>query len=689
VTTPGTLSTLSCNAASLTGAGTDACTVTLTGPAPGNGLSVSLSSGSTAVTVPPAVTVPANATTAGFTATVSAVTTAQAVTLKASVGTVSASFALQLNAATPNLGIGATSVAFGNVALNTTSTRHLILTSTGTAPVTINSATPTGSGFTVSGVTFPVTLNPTQAVTLNVQFDPTVAGAATGQLTIVSNSSVNPSANVSLSGTGVSSGTLGTLSCSAASFTGAGTDACTVTLTGPAATGGLIVNLSSSSTAVTVPATVTVRANATTVGFTATVLAVTTAQAVTLKASVGTVTANFALQLNAGVPTLSISATTVAFGNVALNTPSTKPLILTSTGTAPVTINSATPAGPGFTVSGVTFPVTLNPTQAVTLNVQFDPTVAGAVTGQLTIASNSSTNPLANISLSGTGTSSATISTLSCSAAPFTGAGTDACAVTLTGPAATGGLIVNLSSSSAAVVVPATVTVPANATTAGFNATISAVAAAQNVTLKATVGTVNATFALTLNPSTPTLSVSATSLAFGDVLLNIPATQSVILTSIGTAPVTVSAATVTGTGFSLVGAAIPVTLNPTQTATLNVQFDPTIAGAATGLLTITSNSSVNAVALVNLSGIGDTSAFEVVLNWDAPVSSPDPVVGYNVYRALGGGTLYQLLNPAAATTTTYTDTEVVTGDIYDYYVVSVDGSGVESLPSNVVTLTIN
>ena len=157
----------------------------------------------------------------------------------------------------------------------------------------------------------------------------------------------------------------------------------------------------------------------------------------------------------------------------------------------------------------------------------------------------------------------------------------------------------------------------------------------------------------------------------------------------GTAPVTVSAATVTGTGFSLVGGAIPVTLNPTQTATLNVQFDPTIAGAATGLLTITSNSSVNAVALVNLSGIGDTSAFEVVLNWDAPVSSPDPVVGYNVYRALGGGTLYQLLNPAAVTTTTYTDTEVVTGDIYDYYVVSVDGSGVESLPSNVVTLTIN
>jgi Abnormal spindle-like microcephaly-assoc'd, ASPM-SPD-2-Hydin len=689
VLTPGTLSTLSCNTASFTGSGTDACTVTLTGPAPSNGLTVNLSSSSAAVTAPATVTVPANAATAGFTATVSAVTTAQAATLMATAGTATASFALQLNAATPTLGIGATSVAFGNVALNTPSTMPLILTSTGTAPVTINSATPTGSGFTVSGVTFPVTLNPTQAVTLIVQFDPAVFGAATGQLTIASNSSTNPAANIPLSGTGVPAGTLSTLSCDTASLTGAGTDFCTVTLTGPAATGGLSVNLSSSSTAVTVPATVTVPANAITAGFTATVSAVTTAQTVTLKASVGSVNATFALTLNATKPTLSISATSVVFGSVALNTTSTKPLILTSTGTAPVTINSATPAGPGFSVSGVTFPVTLNPNQAVTLNVQFDPAVAGAVTGQLTIASNSSTNPRANISLSGTGAPSGTLSTLSCSAASFTGAGTDSCSVTLTGPAAAGGLIVNLSSSSTAVTVPATVTVPANMTLASFTATVSAVATAQTVTLKATAGTVNATFTLTLNASVPTLSISPTSVAFGNVLLNIPATQSVILTSIGTAPVTVSAATVTGTGFSLVGGAIPVTLNPNQTTTLNVQFDPTVAGVAAGLLTITSNSSVNGTALVILGGTGETPAFAVDLSWDAPVDSPDPVAGYNVYRAPGGGTMYQLLNLAPVTTTTYQDLEVLTGDVYDYYVVSVDASGVESVPSNIVSVTIN
>ena len=64
-----------------------------------------------------------------------------------------------------------------------------------------------------------------------------------------------------------------------------------------------------------------------------------------------------------------------------------------------MTINSAALSGTGFTMSGATFPVTLNPTQAVTLNVQFDPATAGAVTGQLTIQSNSSTNGTAVISL--------------------------------------------------------------------------------------------------------------------------------------------------------------------------------------------------------------------------------------------------------------------------------------------------
>ena len=202
---PAALSALSCSNASMTESGSDNCTVTMTAAPGSGGLSVSLASSSAAVTVPATVVVPANATSAGFTATVSSVTSAQAVTLTASAGSVSKTFALQLNAAvvaSSQLTISPASLAFGNVTVNTASTLPLTLNSAGTAPVTINSGTLTGSGYTVSGATFPVTLNPGLAVTLEVQFDPTASGAAAGQLTIQSNSTTNATSVISLSGTG-------------------------------------------------------------------------------------------------------------------------------------------------------------------------------------------------------------------------------------------------------------------------------------------------------------------------------------------------------------------------------------------------------------------------------------------------------------------------------------------------------
>jgi hypothetical protein len=254
---------------------------------------------------------------------------------------------------TPTLTISPASLAFGNVGVNTASTLPVTLTSTGTAPLTINSAASTGTGFTISGVTLPVTLNPTQSVTLNVQFDPAAAGAVTGQVTIQSNSSTNGTAMIGLTGTGTGTGpsgpaTLSALSCSNASMTGAGSDACTVTLSGAAGSGGLSVTLVSSNAAVTMPATVVVPANASSAGFTATVSSVSTGQAVTLTASAGGVSKTFALQLNAAVPTLTISPLSLAFGNVTVSTPSALPVMLTSTGTAPVTINSASLSGTGF-----------------------------------------------------------------------------------------------------------------------------------------------------------------------------------------------------------------------------------------------------------------------------------------------------------------------------------------------------
>lgn len=187
---------------------------------------------------------------------------------------------------------------------------------------------------------------------------------------------------------------------------------------------------------------------------------------------------------------------------------------------------------------------------------------------------------------------------------------------------------------------------------------------------------------------TATLSVNATTIAFGSVNLNTPATQSVMLTSTGTTAVTISAASVTGTGFSISGATYPFTLNPNQTATLFVAFDPTVTGSATGQLRIVSNSSSGATTVVSLTGTGQSIAYDVNLSWNAPVSSTDPVAGYNVFRSPTGTAAYQQLNTSIVTITSYVDGNVQNGTSYEYIVESVDASGGSSVPSNTFTAAI-
>lgn len=435
---------------------------------------------------------------------------------------------------------------------------------------------------------------------------------------------------------------LSSLACTNASITGSGTDSCTATLNSPASGAGMVVTLTGNNSSVTVPTSVLIAAGSMSAVFVATVSSVSTAQTVALTASAAGVSQGFSLQLIAANPTLTTSASTISFGTVAVNTSTSQTLTLSSTGNVPVTVNSVALTGAGFTLSGGTFPSTLSPGQTVTLSVVFDPTAAGSTSGQLVIGSTSSMGGSATVTLTGTG--AATLTAISCSSASMTGSGTDACTVTLNVAAPTGGVIVNLSSNNGAVAVPASVTVVAGSATAAFTANVSVVSTAQATVLTASTGGISKTFDLQLNAGTATLTVNKSSIAFGEVILNTPTTQTVSLSSSGNLPVTVSSTTLTGAGFTVSGATFPVTLIPSVAVTLSVVFDPTTVGATTGLLTVTSNSSTGTTAKVSLSGTGEAAvSYQVDLSWTAPNSPEDPIAGYNVYRALSGGSIYQLM----------------------------------------------
>jgi hypothetical protein len=73
---------------------------------------------------------------------------------------------------------------------------------------------------------------------------------------------------------------------------------------------------------------------------------------------------------------------------------------------------------------------------------------------------------------------------------------------------------------------------------------------------------------------------------------------------------------------------------------------------------------------------------QVILNWNAPVASTtnDPPASYTVSRApVVGGVIgtYSVISQGV-TGTTYTDTTVAAGDIYEYSVESVNSAGVST-----------
>ena len=106
-------------------------------------------------------------------------------------------------AAILTLSINPTSLNFGNVTTATSSaTLNVTITDTGNSNVTISQINLSGVGYSMTGGGAPVTLSPSQNLTLTIQFSPTAAGTVNGSISMVSNAGGSP-ATVSLSGTGV------------------------------------------------------------------------------------------------------------------------------------------------------------------------------------------------------------------------------------------------------------------------------------------------------------------------------------------------------------------------------------------------------------------------------------------------------------------------------------------------------
>jgi hypothetical protein len=110
---------------------------------------------------------------------------------------------------------------------------------------------------------------------------------------------------------------------------------------------------------------------------------------------------------------------------------------------------------------------------------------------------------------------------------------------------------------------------------------------------------------VTTTPAKGALTFTPVLGSLGSVGLESSHTITVTIKNTGTASVTISAKSVTGAEFSVTGLTTPKTLAVGASMTVAAKFAPTIAGAASGSLNITSNAS-NSTAKYLLSGTGVT-----------------------------------------------------------------------------------
>jgi hypothetical protein len=207
----------------------------------------------------------------------------------------------------PNISIDPTSLNFNQVLVGSSSNKDFKITNTGNTTLTVSNVVSSNAKYTFSGGTS-YTIAAGAEKTVTVTFSPTAVGTENGNITITSDDPDSPTTNVTLTGEGY--------------------------------------------------------------------------------------------QTN---PNIVVTPTSLAFGNVTVNTSSNLSLKIKNTGDANLSITNIVSGNSVFTFSGGTT-YTIAPNDSVSLTVTFSPTALTTYNSNLTITSNDPNQGTLNVALSGTGT---------------------------------------------------------------------------------------------------------------------------------------------------------------------------------------------------------------------------------------------------------------------------------------------
>jgi hypothetical protein len=377
---------------------------------------------------------------------------------------------------------------------------------------------------------------------------------------------------------------------------------------------------------------------------------------------------------------VTASPAVVSFGQVAIGSVATVPVVLTNSLSWKITLSAMQTTGSGFSITGPAMPLTLAAGQSVTVNVTFSPQSAGTAGGALFVFGPQLSIPLSGSASMG-GQLTANPASLAFGQVQVGNNVTVLDSITNTGGANVTISQVNVSGTGFSVdgvTLPLVLTPGETFTFSAIFAPQSAARATGDITVISDAS--NATLGVSLagtGTAQGKLTVAPTALNFGNAMVgsSVNKTSSI---SAGSADVTVTSASLNSSEFALSGISFPVTIPAGQSVPITLTFTPQSSGSVTAVLAFTSDASDNANQSLN--GVGQVAAqHSVSLSWN---DSGSGVAGYKVYRGNTSGGPYTQINSSLDTAASYSDSSVTSGQTYYYVTTAVDASGLESTYSN-------
>ena len=590
-------------------------------------------------------------------------------------------------------------VNFGSVGVGKQVSHTATVVNNSKTIVTLTKATISRSEFSISGLKFPLFLNPGQKSNFTVWYKGGRAGKAAGTLSFngepgspnlviltASTGSSGQQLTVSPASHNFGNVTVNTVANAAVSLTNSGAANLTISRIMVSGTG---FAASPIKTPTTVPAGGNVVLNVTFSPKTSGNFY----GAVTVSSDDSdTPTETVALDGTATTQTIGkLIATPAAinFNNVKQGSTASAVTTLKNVGTSNVTLSQINLNGSGFSTSGIATPVLVVPGESLTLTVKYSPGSNRTSSGSISLVS--AQGGVTSVSVSGTmAQSSLNLSPASINFGNAVTGVANSQTVQIGNPGTvpvtiTAANISGAGFSTSGLILPLTLSAGKTAT---FNLQFgpkSAGASSGSLTLASDASNSPSVVALSGAGVAPGLSLAVNPLNvnFGNVTVGSTASRSVTLTNTGNSNVAISSTVLTGANLSLSGGSA-VTLTPSQSITLTVQYSPTTTASTTGTLAIASNAN-GAPSSIPISGNGVTQAqHTVLLSWNASTAA----TGYNVYRSATSGSGYARVNSGLDGSLTYSDASVQTGQTYFYVTTAVDASGQESAYSSEVSAVI-